>query len=50
MKCTNCYYSHPVYGKDGLQIGIECSKDNMRYIDIETAQAMYCGAYSEADE
>lgn len=50
MRCTKCYYAHPVYGKDGLQIGIECSKDNMRFIEMDIARTMYCGAFAEADE
>lgn len=50
MKCTDCWYAREHYDRDGLQIGIDCSKDNMMFIPLDTAQAMYCGAYAERDE
>lgn len=49
MRCINCWYARPRYDKDGKQIGVECSHDNMRFIDIEFASVMYCGAWAEVD-
>ena len=49
MKCTECYYAEPRYNQDGVQIGIDCSKDNMRFVEIEIAQVMGCGAWAEKD-
>lgn len=50
MKCTDCYYAQDRFNSKGEKIGIDCGKDNMRFIDMETASIMYCGAWSERDE
>lgn len=49
MKCTTCYYAQDRYDKDGCKCGVDCSKDNMRFIPFDVADAMYCGAYAERD-
>lgn len=49
LHCTNCYYACDRYNRNGSKIGVECAKDNMRFIDIETASVMCCGAYAERD-
>ena len=50
MNCWKCYYSKPVYDRDGEQIGIECGADNMRFLEIDVAQVVYCGRWSEAED
>ena len=49
MKCTDCYYANECYDRDGIQIGVDCSKDNMRFIPMDIAECQYCGAYAERD-
>lgn len=50
MKCTSCYYARERYDSEGKVIGVDCAHDNMRFIEMETASIMYCGAWSEKDE
>ena len=50
MRCTNCYYSNPVYGPNGEQTGVECGADNMRLIRMDVAQVVHCGRWSEAED
>lgn len=49
MRCNNCYYAEPRYDKEGLQIGVDCMKDNARFIEMDVALVQYCGAYAERD-
>ena len=49
LRCTDCYYACDRYDGKGTRIGVDCSKDNMRFIDIETASVMCCGAFAERD-
>lgn len=49
MNCTTCYYATERYDRDGVQIGIDCGKDNMRFIPMNIAEVQYCGAYAERD-
>lgn len=49
LRCIDCYYACDRYDHNGTRIGVDCSKDNMRFIDIETASVMCCGAYAERD-
>lgn len=50
MNCLNCWYAEPRYSKTGVIIGIDCTKDNMRFIEYDIASCQYCGAYAERDE
>lgn len=50
MKCTDCYYARERYDSEGKVIGVDCAHDNMRFIDMDTASIMYCGAWSEKDD
>lgn len=50
LRCTDCYYACDRYDSKGTRIGVDCSKDNMRFIDIDTASVMCCGAFAERDE
>ena len=50
LHCTTCYYALDRYNRKGTRIGVDCSKYNMRFIDIETASVMCCGAYAERDD
>ena len=50
MNCNTCYYAEPRYNKEGMQIGVDCTKDNMRFIESDIARCQYCGAYAERDE
>ena len=50
MNCLNCYYSNPVYGADGCQRGIECGADNMRFLEIDVAEVVRCGRWSETED
>lgn len=50
MKCTNCYYGEIRYNKDGQKIGVDCTRDNMRFIDIDIADIMSCGAWAESED
>jgi len=50
MNCCKCYYANPVYNGDGSQRGVECGADNMRFIEIDVAQVVYCGRWAEPEE
>ncbi|MBR2707726.1 MAG: hypothetical protein IKE74_10910 [Mogibacterium sp.] len=50
MNCMNCYYGNIIYDTDGSIIGVDCAKDNMRFVNLDIAQTMHCGAWSERDE
>ena len=47
LHCTTCYYAVERYNRKGTIIGYDCGKDNMRFIDIDLANVMCCGAYAE---
>lgn len=50
MNCLTCYYAQERYAKDGHCIGVDCTKDNMRFIEYDIAICQYCGAYAERDD
>lgn len=50
MKCTNCYYGQIRYDMNGQILGVDCTRDNMRFIHIDYAEIMSCGAWAERDD
>ena len=48
--CMDCYYCNERYAQDGHIIGVDCSADNMRFIDLDIAQCMRCGRWSERED
>lgn len=49
LHCSSCYYAVERYNRKGTIIGYDCGKDNMRFIDLDLANVMCCGAYAERD-
>lgn len=48
--CFDCAYHLERYGAGGTLLGIECGKDNMRFVDYDIASVMRCGAWVEIEE
>lgn len=50
ISCARCYYAVDRYNRKGTKIGVECAKDNMRFIDYDIAAVQMCGAFAERNE
>lgn len=48
VSCNRCYYAEPVY-RDGLNVGVDCVRDNLRFIDRERACNAYCVWFAEKE-
>ena len=48
--CLDCYYASERFNRNGVFIGIDCSADNMRFIDYDVAHCMRCGRWAEKED
>ena len=48
--CFDCAYHRERFNQNGVLIGVDCAKDNMAFIDYDTASSMRCGAWCEDDD
>ena len=48
--CHDCYYANPHYNQNGVIVGVDCSADNMRFIEYEYSSCMRCGRWAERDD
>ena len=50
ISCARCYYAEDRYSEHGEIIGIDCMKDNARFIPADIASCQHCGCFAERDD
>lgn len=49
--CYNCSYGHERYDKNGLIAGVDCARENMRYLpDMHIKLFSPCDWWAERDD
>ena len=49
MCCNRCYYAEPVF-RNGIQDGVDCVRDNLRFIDRDKARDSCCTWFAEKED
>lgn len=51
MSCYNCAYGHEHYDRNGLIVGVDCARENMRFLPDPHIQLFSpCDWWAERDE